>query len=185
MGFRNLRYRDSSEEATFDLNLAPMMDMLVSIIPFMLLSATFMSIMVISVPLPQSVQKALADDRAKTERDVSISIVMSPQHDFAIDVKDEKGKPSKFTVPRMQSQALAGGSDYNYRGLHKVLVEIKQRFPKVFRVDLNPDEGVPYNSLVLAMDESRNMDVKDPKVLIDGSATPLLFPDVVLANIMN
>ena len=52
--------RDLSAESTFDLNLAPMMDMLVSIIPFMLLSATFLQMMLINVPLPEPVAKALA-----------------------------------------------------------------------------------------------------------------------------
>jgi biopolymer transport protein ExbD len=185
MGFRTLRFRDNSQESTFDLNLAPMMDMLVSIIPFMLLSATFMQIMVINVPLPQTVAKALADDRAKAERDVSISVGMSQQLGFSISVKDKNGKVSKFTVPNATGAKTVSGLEYNFAALHKTLVEIKQRFPKVFRIELNPDESVQYNSIVAAMDESRNMENKDPKILIGGAETPLLFPDVVLANIMN
>ena len=179
MSFRTLRYRDVSEESTFDLNLAPMMDMLVSIILFMLLSATFIQILVISTPLPQQVAQALADDRALVKRDVSISVTMTSQTGFALEVKDEAGKITKFLVPVLKT------SEFDYASLHKRLVEAKQKFPKVFRVELNPEENIPYDSVVKAMDASRNMEGKDPKVLIEGAETPLLFPDVVLANIMS
>jgi hypothetical protein len=34
------------------------------------------------------------------------------------------------------------------------------------------------------MDASRNMENADPKIKIDNAETPLLFPDVVLSNVM-
>jgi biopolymer transport protein ExbD len=174
---RNLRFRDNSHEATFDLNLAPMMDMLVSIIPFMLLSATFMQIMMINIPLPAPVAQALAQDRAKTEHEVSIRVNMDQKIGFLLDVTDEAGKSVKISVPKV-------GGDYDYGTLHKKLVETKQRFPKVFRLDFNPDEGVDYKSIVKVMDAARDMENADPKIYIENAVTPLLFPDVVLANLM-
>lgn len=174
---RVLRFRDMSSEATFDLNLAPMMDMLVSIIPFMLLSATFLQVMLINVPLPTPVAKALAEDRQKDQREVSIKIKMDIQKGFAIEVRDEKGKASNFYIAR-------NNNAYDYTAFHKRLVDIKQRFPKVFRVELNPDEAVDYKSIVGAMDAARNMENADPKIYIEKAETPLLFPDVILSNVM-
>lgn len=174
---RTLRFRDHSSESTFDLNLAPMMDMLVSIIPFMLLSATFMQIMLINIPLPAPVAQALAQDRAKTEREVSIRVNMDAKVGFILEVTDLNNKSVKTAIPR-------SGTEYDYKALHKKLVEVKQQFPKVFRLDLNPDEGVDYKSIVKVMDSSRDMENADPKIYIDKAVTPLLFPDVVLANLM-
>jgi biopolymer transport protein ExbD len=174
---RSLRFRDNSHEATFDLNLAPMMDMLVSIIPFMLLSATFMQIMLINIPLPAPVAQALAQDRANNEREVSIRVNMDGKAGFLLEVTDLNGKSVKTAVPKT-------GAEYDYKTLHTKLVEVKQRFPKVFRLDLNPDEAVDYKSIVKVMDSSRDMENADPKILIDNAVTPLLFPDVVLANLM-
>ena len=174
---RVLRMRDLSAESTFELNLAPMMDMLVSIIPFMLLSAIYMQIMLINVPLPEPVAKALAEDRALTQREVSIQVDMKPSIGFAISVKDEKGKVTEYTVPR-------AGSEYDYKALHGRLVTIKQQFPKVFRLELNPDETANYKSIVKVMDASHGMEATDPKIKIDNAETPLLFPDVVLSNVM-
>jgi biopolymer transport protein ExbD len=174
---RVLRMRDLSAESTFDLNLAPMMDMLVSIIPFMLLSATFLQLMLINVPLPEPIAKALAQDRAKTEREVSIQVNMDTHAGFLLEVKDEAGKVVKYTVPR-------AAGDYDYKALHVKLVTIKQQFPKVFRVELNPDETASYKTIVKIMDASRSMESADPKIKIENVDTPLLFPDVVLSNVM-
>ncbi|MDZ4677544.1 MAG: biopolymer transporter ExbD [Oligoflexia bacterium] len=171
------RFRDNAAHATFELNLAPMMDMFVSIIPFMMLSVSFMQIMLIDVPLPVPVSQALADDRAQTKREVAISIKMENKLGFAIDVKDERGRNTRLSVGKI-------GSDFDYVGLHKKLVEVKQRFPKVFRVELNPDDSVDYKSIVQAMDASRSIEKNDPKIMIDKTESPLLFPDVILSNVM-
>lgn len=174
---RRLRFRDTSGESTFELNLAPMMDMMVSIIPFMLLSATFLQLMLISTPLPVPVAKALEQDREKDKREVSIKLTMSRSKDMMLEVKDVGGAVTKVAVPK-----TSGEFDYNH--LHKKLVEVKLRYPKVFRVELNPENQVDYNSIVRVMDASRNMQNADPKVKIDGADTPLLFPDVILGNVM-
>ncbi len=175
---RRLRFRDTSGESTFDLNLAPMMDMMVSIIPFMLLSATFLQLNIINSPLPVPVAKALEQDR-KNKNDVSIKVQMTATKDFVLEIKDEGGKVTKLSVPRKSA------SDYDFVGFHKKLVEIKQKHPKVFRLELNPDTNVDYRAIVATMDSSRSMENADPKVMIENAATPLLFPDVILANVMN
>src|SRR5947207_938979 len=121
---RVLRFRDMSGEATFDLNLAPMMDMFVSIIPFMLLSATFLQLSLINVPLPTPVAQALANDRKQDIRDVSIKIVMRGTKDLVLEIKDDHGKANAISISKVQN-------DYNFKALHVKLVEIKQKFPKV------------------------------------------------------
>ena len=153
--------RDLSAESTFDLNL----------------SATFLQMMLINVPLPEPVAKALAQDRAQTTREVSIKVDMNAVAGFMIEVKDEGGRVTKYVVART-------ANDYDYKGLHSRLVTIKQQFPKVFRIELNPDETANYKMIVKAMDASRNMENADPKIKIDNAETPLLFPDVVLSNVM-
>jgi len=174
---RTLRLRDVSGESTFELNLAPMMDMLVSIIPFMLLSATFLQIVLINVPLPEPVAKALAQDRQQDKREVSIRVDMEGATGFLVEVKDEGGHVTKYTVGN-------AGSDFDYQSLHRKLVEVKQHYPKIFRVELNPAESVDYKSIVKVMDATRNMENADPKIMIENAETPLLFPDVVLSNVM-
>jgi biopolymer transport protein ExbD len=177
MGRKKLRFRDSSEGATFELNLAPMLDMFVSIIPFMLLSATFISVMIIDIPIPVPVAQALQEDRKKEERDVSIQVLISKNEDPVLQIRNPAGKMTRESIPRVN-----GEPDYNK--LHQKLVVAKQQYPKIFRLEVMPKDDVVYQTLVRVMDSARNMDPTDPKIMIDGAATPLLFPDVFLANVM-
>ncbi len=178
MSRRRLRFRDNSGAATFDLNLAPMLDMFVSIIPFMLLSATFITIMIVDVPLPVPVAQALQEDRQKQEREVNIQVTFGKADEMLIQVKEPNGKTDKIAVRKNKAE-------HDYTDLHTKLVEIKKVHPKIFRLELAPRDDVDYQTIVRVMDSARNMDTTDPKIMIDGSATPLLFPDVVLANMMD
>ena len=62
---RALKTRE--EDATFELNLAPMLDIIVSIIPMLLLSVVFVQITVIDTPIPQAVEKAVAAANEKNK----------------------------------------------------------------------------------------------------------------------
>jgi biopolymer transport protein ExbD len=174
---RYLRLRDTSEDATYDLNIVPMMDMFVSIIPFLLLSAVFMTITLIDVPLPAPVAQALQQDRDGLNKEVTIRVNMDQKTGISIEVRDMSGKSTHMSVPK-------SGQDYDFKALHKKFVEIKQRHPKTFKIELNPHESVEYKSIVQVMDAARNMEKEDPKILIENAETPLLFPDVILSNLM-
>ena len=50
------------DDSTFELNLAPMLDIIVSIIPMLLLSVVFTRITVIDTPVPQAVEQAVAEN---------------------------------------------------------------------------------------------------------------------------
>ncbi len=176
---RKLRFRDSSSLSTFDLNLAPMMDMMVSIIPFMLLSATFMQLMLISVPLPAPVAQALQQDRDNKNKDISIKVAMSNSKEMFLDVKDASGHSNRVPIPKLSS------GDFDFSMLHKRLVETKLKFPKIFKIELNPETNVDYRAIVGVMDTARSIEGSDPKVMIDNVESPLLFPDVILANVMD
>ncbi|MBK9293023.1 MAG: biopolymer transporter ExbD [Oligoflexia bacterium] len=174
---RKLRFRDNSEGATFELNLAPMLDMMVTIIPFLLLSAVFLQLAVINVPLPVPVAKALEQDRKNDKPEVTIKIKMQGNKSMQLDVVELSGASKRTSIN-------ATNSEFDYQTLHKKLVEVKQRFPKVFKVEISPDESIDYKSIVGVMDSSRNLDNSDPKIKIENAETTLLFPDVILANVM-
>ncbi len=177
------RFSRHAGESTFDLNLAPMMDMMVTIIPFLLLSAVFMRMMLIESPLPQSVAQLLQEDRNKKDRDVSISLTLTKTGDANLIVVDAQGK-------KVQSLIKNVGGHFDAKSVHSHLVQVKQQYPQIFRLELNPEDGVDYKSIVGVMDASRDMERTDPKIFItdpvkkERAEVPLLFPDVVLANLM-
>lgn len=167
--------------ATFELNLAPMLDIIVSIVPMLLLSVAFVHITVIETPVPQVVEKAIAAAHEKNKDQVQVTLNVSRQSGFRFTIID-KGA-TKETVVALK------GNELDLEGLHREALAIKQSYPDVFRLELNPDESVPLGEIVTVMDQVRTTTANEPKVIFNDVEsgkpieTNLLFPDVVFGNV--
>ena len=166
-------------DATFDLNLAPILDIIVSIVPMLLLSIAFVQVKMIETPVPQAVSEAIQNAQEKEETQVKLLVSAVKGFTFEVVVK---GKTQKFEVPRRANA-------WDYEGLQKVAFEVKQQYPQVFKLDLSPEGDVNLNDLVQVMDKVRK-DAGDRKIAFvdpkngEKLETSLLFPSVVFANVM-
>lgn len=176
---RSLKTR--TEDATFELNLAPMLDIIVSIVPMLLLSVAFVHITVIDTPVPQIVEKAIAAANEKNKDQIQVLLSVSKQSGFRLTITD-KGQTQEKTVGLK-------GSEFDYEGLYKEILAVKKVHPDVFRLELNPEENVPLNEIVSVMDQVRTTKATDPKVTFNDVETGkpietnLLFPDIVFGNV--
>lgn len=172
-------FRSRVEDSSFDLNLAPMLDIIVSIIPMLLMSVVFVQVVVIDTPIPQAVEKAMAAQEQKNE--VQIQLAVSKASGIRITVMD-KGASKEQTIA-LKEQAL------DLPELRKKIFELKQQYPNHFRVELNPDETLQLNEIVQVMDHVRTKGKEDPKIKftdVDTGKlieTDLMFPDVVFGNV--
>lgn len=173
------KFRHREEDSTFELNLAPMLDIIVSIIPMLLLSVVFIRITVLETPVPQAVQKAMVESENKN--DVQIQLSVSDSHGFKIQVM-HKGKTQDIDVAKK-------GNEFDLDGLHKQMVTLKQQYPDVFKMELHPSEEVPLEKIVAVMDKVRNRTKDDPILYFTDTETgkkvetDLIFPDVVFGNV--
>lgn len=171
--------RPKMDESTYDLNLAPMLDIIVSIIPMLLLSVVFVEITVVETPVPQAVERAVAAQEEKNE--VQITLSVSKSSGFRIVVND-KGQTHEKNI------ALKG-KDLDIDALKKEVLQTKLRYPNIFRVELNPDETVPLAEIVAVMDGIRTKSKTDPTITFTDVTTgkpmetDLMFPDVVFGNV--
>lgn len=172
-------FRSRIEDATFELNLAPMLDIIVSIIPMLLMSVVFVQIMIVETPIPQAVEKAMVQNEQKN--DVQIQLSVSKTNGFRLVVTDN-GKQREKSIP-LKDQAL------DLDSLKKEILETKMQYPNQFRMELNPDETVNLNEIVLVMDKVRTKAATDPKITFTDVEsgkqleTDLIFPDVVFGNV--
>jgi len=168
------------EDSTFELNLAPMLDIIVSIVPMLLMSIAFVHVTVVDTPVPQAVDKAMAAANDKKDQ-VQILLAVSKETGFRFTVND-KGQTHDVNVP-------LNGKDLDLVALHKQTIELKKQYPDVFRVELNPEEKVPLNEIVATMDSLRTIQGSEAKVTfhdVDSGKsieTNLVFPDVVFGNV--
>ena len=183
MSQRNRRYlKQEDDDATFELDLSPMLALMVTLIPIMLLSTVFVKVAVIETPLPQVVAKALEQDRKKKDREVRLVVKMEQNTGLNIHVYRGSAKRS-VAIPKVQGE-------WDFARLHKEVVQVKVENPKLFRLDLIPGKDVSYADIVKVMDEVRNTREGDPKVYIEDVdtkervETDIMFPDVIFSNVL-
>ncbi len=176
------------DDSTFDLNLAPMLDIIVSIIPMLLLSVVFVDITVIDTPIPQAVEKAVAAANEKNKDLVQVRMGVALDRSIAITIVD-RGTTKEYSVSALVKD---GTSKADLNGLHDKVLAIKKEYPDVFRLELNPTDTVPLEEIVSVMDAvrtTRNVDGKQVKVSFTDATTGkaietnLLFPDIVFGNV--
>lgn len=174
---RTLKSRSS--DATFDLNLAPILDIIVSIVPLLLLSIAFVQVKMIDTSVPQVVAEAA--QRANEKSETTVALKVSKTKGFTLEVTKD-GKMVPINVPNKNNA-------WDMEGLHAAAFTAKQNSPEVFRVDLNPEADVNLNELVTVMDklrrnpEAKKVSFKDPQNGLPIE-TELMFPNVLFANVV-
>lgn len=171
-------HHDSTGE--FELDLAPLLAVMVKLVPVLLVSSAFVQLMIVETELPQVVKEAIQRNDDPKNEIPKIRMNVDSTTGMRI-VISKAGKDSEVLVP------LKEGA-YDFPGLHKRLVEIKTMHPEVFKIDLLPGSGVEYGDLIKVMDEarrSRDQSITFPVVDTQSkqeSQTPFMFPEVVFAN---
>ncbi|NJL23869.1 MAG: biopolymer transporter ExbD [Calothrix sp. SM1_5_4] len=167
------------QAATFDLNLAPILDIIVAIIPLLLLSVAFVQVKMIDTSVPQVVAEAA--QRANEKATTTVALKVSKAKGFVFEVTKE-GKTVPVNVPNK-------GQGWDLDGLHAAAFAIKEKSPEVFRLDMNPENDVNLNELVMVMDKLRRTPDAKKVAFTDPQngqriETELMFPDVLFANVI-
>ena len=164
--------RKSDEEVSTELNLIPIMNLVLMLIPVILLTAAFVQLSVINVSAPQIGGGAPQQPQEKPDKPpLNLTVVLTDQG-FTIAgsggvLGQEQADPNAQkgpTVPKLPD------GKYDWPGLTKKLVEIKDAFPEETKVIINAEPDIKYEFLVGTMDASR--ETPDHREL---------FPDVVLS----
>lgn len=136
-----------------DLNITPVMNIFVILIPFLLLTATFVRIAIIELSLP-SVE---TQDSTNLEelKDLTLLMVTISLDGFEI-------KTSEKDFPVIPNHS--GGFDYDRLTVR--LAKIKEQYPKLNDVLISPDDNIRYQVIVNVLDRCR--EVGFPNFSISG-----------------
>lgn len=172
----NRRYvLKTKQSSDFELDLAPLLAVMVKLVPVLLLSSAFVQLMIIEADVPQIVQEAI-NSQEKTDSQTVVSVEMHNIHGFKFKVRKDRAE---------QVESIASG---DWEQARLLLEKIKSQNPDVFRIELQPSDQVDYQQIIKMMDVSRRsktktFPIKDPKSqkLIQ---TDYMFPEVLMANAM-
>lgn len=167
--------RRSTEEQNVELNLTPIMNLMVVLIPLLLTSAQFIKIGIIELNLPPASGAAgVAGDRPAEEfRTLDLTVSITDQGFYITNSLSNKTPPTHQgpTIP------LKANGDHDYDELSRLLHQLKSETSEAFRdsdaIVIQAERDVDYQTLVSTMDATRS-------IRIDGHSHKL-FPQVSLS----
>lgn len=171
-----------NHNSEFELDLAPLLAVMVKLVPVLLMSSAFVQMMIIETELPQVVQEAIKqqDNNVKAAH---ITLEVNKVEGVRI-IVENNGQEKVEVVANKDKK-------FDYAALHAKLIELKKANPAIFKIDLSPDADVAYKDLVAIMDEARKVksnDIKfkftDTKTGVE-SQTDYMFPEIVFSNVMD
>lgn len=176
-------HRTRKSESTYDLNLAPFLDIIVVIIPMLLLSVAFVQVRMIETNIPQVVAQKIQEQRENKQPEVTFALKANTKKGFSF-VINEKGRTKEIPI------ALKDGA-FDFDALTLETVKVKKVYTTIFSLDFLPEAEVPYDVIVKTMDAVRRLPASEPKLQVkdektgEVSQTDLMFPDVTFANVVN
>lgn len=177
------RYKPQiNHNSEFELDLAPLLAVMVKLVPVLLISSAFVQMMIIETELPQVVQEAIAKQENNTKA-ASINLTIDKKTGINIKINDN-GKEKITQIDLNQTK------DIDFEKVHLAIIEIKKLYPEIFKIEFTPSPDTPYKDIVKMMDEVRKsksteakFPIKDEKTGV-VSTTDYLFPEVIFTNIL-
>ncbi len=169
-----------NHNSEFDLDLAPLLAVMVKLVPVMLISSAFVQMMIVETELPQIVKAAIEkQDRQPTNAVITVTI----NKKYGIDISvDKMGDVNNYHI------ALTSTKNFDYVALHEKMQEVKIQHPETYKVQFEPTSDVTYKEIVKMMDEVRQSHKPDVRFPIKNqktgemSTTDYMFPEVVFSQ---
>lgn len=173
--------REMEEEG---LNLVPIMNLVTILIPFLLMSAQFVTLAVIDSTLPAIVSTPeTTEEKDEDEEKLELSLLVT-REGFTISgagtklvLEEEEASDTSLKIPCLEPGCPTPES-YDYQGLTRRAGLLKDRFSDEENVILVPESTVQYEVLVRTMDAARN----DQEDKDEDNKARVLFPNVVIAG---
>lgn len=137
---------------TEDLNITPVMNIFLILVPFLLLTAVFVKISILEFSLPSKGDKPAQATQAKNP---IVTILAITDKGFDLKTKDMK-------IPHIAKQ----DNDFDYAGLVEKLSQVKQRHQDTEDIIIAPQAAIKYDIIIKVMDRCRENGF--PNISISG-----------------
>jgi biopolymer transport protein ExbD len=161
--FTKLRRRQDLDD---EINMVPIMNMFMVLIPFLLMSASFFHIKAINTSVPVLAEASNAD---AAEKQISVTVVVKLKADGI------KASAISSDLNAQELAALEGDFAFSmedeatYSAFSQHLNKIKTQYPKSDTLILIPEDDILYDTIIQTMDVARKTEENS------------LFPNVVLS----
>lgn len=196
------RKKKSFDTTIQDLDLVPIMNLVVCLIPMILWGASLVKLGVVNINAPKFGMGAAAEPEDSENKPLNLTIAVASEgfrlSATGADLNQVLGLAAAVPVdPAMEGMPVAGplipkkGDQYDYVELYNKMTAIKAKFPEETIVNLTAEPTLPYKHIITVMDAIRMQlegdnfaDVeafRKAGIKMENGAQQLLWPDVVLA----
>jgi biopolymer transport protein ExbD len=187
MGKKNRFSFQQSATVDPDLDLAPLLSIMVKLIPVLLISSAFVHVMMIETDLPQAVLSTIESNQQNKNPTTEIHITADYIKGFEITIiHSEKNTEKNKDLIHIPTQEHL----LDFKSLNEELVKLKTQYSQVFELHLNPSQEVLYQDIIKVMDISRKPLQKNIKFEFinpetnQPEQTEFMFPEVHLSNVL-
>lgn len=185
--------RRTSGDVDVEIDMVPVMNMFLVLIPFLLMSSSFLHLKVINTSVP--VKSTEIAQKQPPKSDIKLTVIVAMADDtITLTATSEELTEDKLKAFD-QSLSKKDSANYPFSEFTEALVQIKNQFPKSDTVIIMPDDNIKYDEIIKTMDAARQYQVVEKQIITNennaevGSAltkamTPkvsILFPNVVLS----
>lgn len=167
--FSNFR---KAREAPKELNVLPVMNLMVTLIPFLLLGAAFYKIAVIPATLPSHDPSAEADQKPPSDEIITLNLIIELDR---IELTASSATVSPEQLDTLKTTLPLKGGQLDAAQLTEAVARFKGGYPKSDTVLVLPAPQIPYQLLVAVLDATRE------RISKSGAKQPL-FPVSVFSE---
>jgi len=168
------------EEGNAELDLVPIMNLVTILIPFLLMSAQFVSLAVIDSSLPAISTEVVETTEEDTEEKLNLQLLITDKG-FTLKGASKvlaEDDPENGPVIACTEEGCPTAESYNYEELTRRTALVKETWPDEENVIFVPTSQVAYEVIIHSMDAMRN----NPEEKDEDGKAELLFPYVVMAG---
>ncbi len=140
MNLKKALHRENRYEED-NLNITPVMNIFLILVPFLLLTAVFVKISILEFSLPTSTQ---ASDAQKPQNNPVVTILAISEKGFELKTKGMK-------IPFIEKKE----DNFNFQTLVEKLQKIKERHVQTEDIILAPHVSIKYDTIIKVMDRCR------------------------------
>lgn len=156
------------DETNVEIDMVPVMNMFLVLIPFLLISSSFLHLKAINTSIP--VKSENSTELTPEQSEISLTLMVT-LNDERIDVKPTAAELPESELEKLDFAITRTGEDELFTELTARLSELKQKYPNSDTMILSPSDTTPYEDMVRIMDAARGINPEEPlfaKVVISG-----------------
>jgi biopolymer transport protein ExbD len=157
-----------------NVNLVPLLDFIVAVIPVLLLSVSFTEYVILDASLPAFAEEtSVVDTQDQEQKKLGLTIAITTDG-FVLG-----GTGGLLSVDGAGTLIKKKNGLYDYELLSTKLLEIKKNYPNEWSIIIVPDSNTRFEEIVQTMDASRER----KEIGKDGNMKKTtMFPNVVLGG---